>query len=136
MGGEQLPAELDPKQLVEQEGPNKGNIADVELAQVGAEMENKQRDFFSGEARGYDSIPEYEIAERSREYGQKAMNNEVWDRADAAAPEASRRTRQELSNAAVDGFKAELEAKADERKAEDEAKAAEIIEKLRGEPSE
>ena len=81
-------ASYKPEDLVEQEGPNKGNIKDIELARIGAEAEDKKRaqkirnwlgtlaDNTSPRVGGHRSTREY-TEDMSSKAGNKAMLQEV-----------------------------------------------------------
>lgn len=72
-------------ELVQTEGPNRGNIADKDLARIGAEAENKYRDSLGGKLRGLsdkvmnDGISTKEIF--ADQAGASAMITEVDNRA-------------------------------------------------------
>lgn len=89
-----------PEELVEQEGPNKGNISDPELARVGAEVEDKVRsqkikneiDYQLFKKPGIDDYGFYEgfldredqKIQRSAPKAEKSMQEEVERRAKSA----------------------------------------------------
>jgi hypothetical protein len=78
-----------PEELVEQAGPNKGNISDIELASVGAET---QKQFM--ESNFKDNF----LNTRANEEAETAMLGEVANRADAFARQEN------VSPSAVDCF--------------------------------
>jgi hypothetical protein len=141
-----LPPEIDPKKLVVQEGEDKGRIADVELAQVGAEREDAEREtaatinekIESGTiSSSFRKNTKEEIVDGGDRAGHNAMVDEVRLRAAEITPMgADDRTKNEIANAAAQSFGREVHRTSDERRIEDEAKAQELLARIRGEKKE
>lgn len=142
---EGLPADIDVKKLVVQEGEDKGRIADVELARVGAEREDKERSSHDIRKRlmdaaaqsGEDLSTESKIKQAVNEYadqvGAHAMGWEVGRRTKEHLPSnIGDDLNREVQQAGHDSFIEGLSEKSVEKKAEDAAKAQAIIDKLRG----
>jgi hypothetical protein len=104
-----------PEDLIEQEGPNQGNIKDIELARIGAEAENesrshKVRNKILGEL--VQIIPELEEdgrhfpAVRGNNEGENAMRKEVERRATENVKDLDidPKTKEEFPTWAVDEF--------------------------------
>ena len=122
-----------PEELIEQEGPNKGNISDPELARVGAEVENKvrsqkvineidyrlnkkQRLGDYGTKLGYIDREEQKL-KRSEPKAEEAMKKEVRRRAYKAVKDEkiSHAAKSQTIDNAEDAFIKEHESKTDER---------------------
>jgi hypothetical protein len=93
-----------PEELVEQEGPNKGNISDVELARVGAEVEDK--------VRSQEVINEidYQINKKQRlgEYGDKlGYIDREEQKLDRSNPKAENAMKKEVRRRAYEALKEE-----------------------------
>lgn len=136
-----LPESIDPKKLVVQEGEDRGRIADVELAQVGAEAEgdalNKTYELSFGLAGKKQPFVYKNLSDTvgpsgksPDELGEDAMGREVSSRAKNMVPKADEELRTELGNMASNRFRDELRKKSDELAHQDDSKAKELIEKL------
>lgn len=125
----ELPVEIDPKKLVEQEGPNKGNIADVELAQTGAEAHKKEFEEWDTQRLGR---ADHDLHRMGDYAGEQAMQVEIGRRVAEVTPDlSSPETKQEIENVAQEEFINEQRAKSDEREKEieDELKAQDFLQK-------
>jgi hypothetical protein len=93
---------FNPEAVLENEGPNAGNIADGELARIGAEVENKFLD-----ERKPESVPTLATeADASDLAGKLAMNEEIKRRAKASeqASQMTPKGKEAFGEEAVDRF--------------------------------
>lgn len=123
MNGE-IPPGINPKELVQQEGLNKGNIADMELAEIGAKAEDRQRDEVN--SRRSDGLSRGVMTGDNA--GMDAMQDEVYERTQGLdLGKVSEKTKEQIGEVAVEKFKA-IQA---EKVREDQKKADEILKKLK-----
>lgn len=116
---------INPDDLVEKSGPDKGRIKDIELAQIGAMAGEKFR-----------NDPKYSFDDIN-EWGEKAilkgMNDEVERRAESLVPNADQEVKEELGFEAMDAFRKTHIREAKAAAARDNAEAERIRKELRGE---
>lgn len=114
---------IDPKELVEQEGLNKGAIKDIELGYVGAHVEKELRERDNGS-----NASELDRA------GESAMVTEVRKRAEDLVPNANEEMKTTLADKAEEKFIDNLNDKYEERisavETKENTKAKELIKKL------
>ena len=150
--------EIDPKVLVEQEGPYTGAITEPELAQVGAESEENGRNDsrWNPSAEQLKELKDDVNDESSLLYGKNldkvkngdqlheaiadakgedAMKSEVGRRAEAMVADASEDLRKQVREAAEAKFKAEIEAKSSEKQTAADDRARELLAKINGSAS-
>ncbi|HZJ34418.1 MAG TPA: hypothetical protein VFD55_00155 [Candidatus Angelobacter sp.] len=112
---------IDPKKIVEQDGENTGNIADVNLAMIGAERENVTRSMNGN------------IDETLVNIGPiNNMAEEVGRRAEALVSDASPELKESVRLAAEARFKSELQEKSTEKRTAADAKARDLLAKIEG----
>ena len=136
--GSEIPKEIDPKVLIEQEDLNKGAIKDVELAQAIAEAENKTKVpgyFDEGNVQHYAQMqqitPEQRKLQSADLEAARAALTVLRARVDSLTPGASEEIKTKIAETALQKMSLEQREMLIERKANAEIEADKILQSLR-----